>query len=149
MHGCRICLTLLFALGFAGFAQGQSFGYWHVPSTTAQFFGHGYGAGHHAPIVRSSCTKPPYVPQRVYLSSFQQRCHSFVTAPSVANAYGCISAHSDSMHSQVTFDNPTTTHQPVFRMTTPIFAPPKLPAPTNEEHDTLHTPDKSKNDLDE
>jgi len=45
-----VCLTV-------GTAEGQSLGRWRMPSTPAQFFGYGYGPGHHAPMVRMpSCT---------------------------------------------------------------------------------------------
>jgi hypothetical protein len=36
-----------------------------LPSTTAQYLGYGYGAGHHAPLVRTPGQRPAYTPRRV------------------------------------------------------------------------------------
>jgi hypothetical protein len=47
-------------------AMAQSIGVARMPSTVAQYFGVGYGAGHHAPIVRT----PGYRPERVARVAF-------------------------------------------------------------------------------
>lgn len=48
----------------AGSVQAQSIGWARMPSTIAQYFGVGYGAGHHAPIVRTPLARPERVPRR-------------------------------------------------------------------------------------
>lgn len=47
-------------------AAAQSMGYMRMPSTLPQYFGFGYGAGHHAPIVRTPLKRPDRV-QRVMI----------------------------------------------------------------------------------
>lgn len=39
-------------------ANGWSAGRWNMPSTNAQYFGYGYGPGHHAPMLRMPCCHP-------------------------------------------------------------------------------------------
>jgi len=59
MHYCRLnCLAIVLLCLTVGTAEGQSFGRWRMPSTPAQFFGYGYGPGHHAPMVRTPCSTP-------------------------------------------------------------------------------------------
>jgi len=50
----------------ANVAAGQSVGCMRMPSTLAQYIGCGYGAGHHAPIVRTPLQRPERV-QRMML----------------------------------------------------------------------------------
>jgi hypothetical protein len=45
-------------------AAAESIGFMHMPSTVAQFLGYGYGAGHHAPIVRTPAQRPAPTPRR-------------------------------------------------------------------------------------
>ncbi len=47
------------ALACAERVQAQSWGFMHLPSTTPQYLGYGYGAGHHAPIVKTPAQRPP------------------------------------------------------------------------------------------
>jgi hypothetical protein len=62
----------------------QSIGCYHMPSTVAQYFGYCYGAGHHAPIVKT----PWQHPQRVQRMSFAPRqCGPLGPAP--YEIYGC------------------------------------------------------------
>jgi hypothetical protein len=58
--------TLALLMVGQGTALAASFGRWHVPSTPAQFFGYGYGPGHHAPMVRRHGVQPPVVPRVVW-----------------------------------------------------------------------------------
>jgi len=59
MHYCRLsCLAVVLVGLTAGVSEGQSMGRWRMPSTPAQFFGCGYGPGHHAPMVRMPCCTP-------------------------------------------------------------------------------------------
>ena len=55
------CLAIGSAMTPLETAVGQSIGCARMPSTIGQYFGYGYGAGHHAPIVRT----PGYRPERV------------------------------------------------------------------------------------
>ena len=68
-----ICVPLLLLGLAATSAQAQSIGRWNLPSTTAQYFGCGYGPGHHAPMVRMPCCAPMKV-QR--LEFVETPCHS-------------------------------------------------------------------------
>jgi hypothetical protein len=47
------------AIACAGQASAQSLGFMALPSTVPQFFGFGYGAGHHTSIVRTPAQQPP------------------------------------------------------------------------------------------
>jgi len=65
MQYCRLnCLAVVLVCLTAGVSEGQSLGRWRMPSTPAQFFGCGYGPGHHAPMIRMPCCKPMSV-QRI------------------------------------------------------------------------------------
>ncbi len=59
---CAVFVTLLLACD----SSAQSLGYWHLPSTPAQYCGLGFGPGHHAPIIRTHCCRPPRVPRCVH-----------------------------------------------------------------------------------
>jgi hypothetical protein len=60
----RVLVGLLAALAVGETsAQAQSLGYMRMPSTLAQYVGCGYGAGHHAPIVRTPLVRPERVPR--------------------------------------------------------------------------------------
>jgi len=76
MHGCRLslvvqCLALLLACFCIDAARAQAYGPWRIPSTSAQFCGYGFGAGHHAPIVRSLGGNPPHVARMVFVPASQ------------------------------------------------------------------------------
>ena len=59
-------LLLATALGVVSHsAAAQSFGFYSMPSRFTQYLGYGYGAGHHAPIVKSPNQHPPRVPKHV------------------------------------------------------------------------------------
>jgi hypothetical protein len=64
---CRKLLVGAVLVGslMAGEASAQSLGYWALPSTTPQYFGFGYGPGHHAPIIRAHGCRPDDGPRRV------------------------------------------------------------------------------------
>jgi hypothetical protein len=62
-----ICGAFGAALVIAPAARAQSFGCMRMPSTLGQYFGYGYGAGHHAPIVRTPGVRPERV-QRMTIS---------------------------------------------------------------------------------
>lgn len=44
-------------------AEAQALGFFHMPSTAAQYMGWGYGAGHHAPIVCTPAQRPSRAPR--------------------------------------------------------------------------------------
>jgi hypothetical protein len=60
-------------LAFAGMAyastsaQAQSLGCFEMPSRVTQYFGYGYGAGHHAPIARTPGRGPARIPRSATL----------------------------------------------------------------------------------
>ena len=62
-----VCATLV-AILLAGGASAQSFGHYHLPSTLPQFCGLGYGAGHHAPMIRpGKCCEPLRIERYVHV----------------------------------------------------------------------------------
>lgn len=52
-------------------AQAQAIGFMRMPSTIAQYVGCGYGAGHHAPIVRTPLQRPAYVQRVTIVPAYQ------------------------------------------------------------------------------
>lgn len=60
------CFALLATLLLANHSPAQDCGLWDVPGNPGQFFGHGFGAGHHAPIVRTPNRHPHRVPRVIY-----------------------------------------------------------------------------------
>jgi hypothetical protein len=81
-----ICGAIGAALVIAPAARAQSFGCLRMPSTVAQYLGYGYGAGHHAPIVRTPGVRPERV-QRMAISP--QACGPLGPAPyEMVGCYG-------------------------------------------------------------
>lgn len=60
-------------------ASAQSIGFYSMPSRFTQYLGYGYGAGHHAPIVRTRGQHPDRIPRRVRGSA---ECGPLYAAPS-------------------------------------------------------------------
>jgi hypothetical protein len=54
-------------VSLASHAQGQSLGHYHLPSTVPQFCGLGYGAGHHAPMIRPTNCHPPRMQRYIHM----------------------------------------------------------------------------------
>lgn len=81
-----ICGAFGAALMLAPEARAQSFGCMRMPSTAAQYLGYGYGAGHHAPIVRT----PGVRPERVHRMAISPaRCGPLGAAPyEMVGCYG-------------------------------------------------------------
>ncbi|QEG32865.1 hypothetical protein Pr1d_01260 [Bythopirellula goksoeyrii] len=77
----QFCCAALLALMLAGTSSAQSIGYWHLPSTHAQYCGFGCGPGHHVPMIRTHGCAPLRVPRCVHtrgcLSSGLAYCESF------------------------------------------------------------------------
>jgi hypothetical protein len=63
---------------WGGTASAQGIGCAKMPSTVPQYFGFGYGAGHHAPIVRTPAQQPPRMDRRVRVAA---RCGTLGPAP--------------------------------------------------------------------
>jgi hypothetical protein len=53
-----IAIAVVMACAAAGDASAQAIGLYHMPSTVPQYFGWGYGAGHHAPLVCTAAQRP-------------------------------------------------------------------------------------------
>jgi hypothetical protein len=66
------------SLAFASTASAQNMGFARMPSTVPQYFGFGYGAGHHAPMVRTPGNQPFHVDRRVRVPA---RCGRLSPAP--------------------------------------------------------------------
>jgi hypothetical protein len=65
-HKTAVCLLAVASLtAAADAASAQSFGMYSMPSRVTQYLGYGYGAGHHAPIVKTPGQRPPRVPRHV------------------------------------------------------------------------------------
>lgn len=68
----EFALVALLALSFmpsVSLAKGT--GLWRLPSSTAQYFGYGYGPGHHAPMIRSPGYQPPQVQRLKFIPAKQ------------------------------------------------------------------------------
>jgi hypothetical protein len=69
MRICWLSWTLALAAWLPpGEAWGWSAGRWNMPSTPAQYWGYGYGPGHHAPMLRMPCCRPPCLPRLEFTS---------------------------------------------------------------------------------
>jgi hypothetical protein len=71
MNSFRVARWALLAFGVtamgAASARGQSLGCFEMPSRVTQYFGYGYGAGHHVPIGRTPGPGPGRIPRNVTL----------------------------------------------------------------------------------
>ncbi len=138
MHGCRLSLPFLLAnmallaCCCADTVQGQSFGPWHLPSTTGQYWGHGVGAGHHAPMVRTPGCRALHVP-RVAMMPARKRCDCMMQ-PLETMHVGC-GAGSSHLHGayRQAHPHPAMIQQPVIHQ--PVIAQP-APCPSCEHHDS-------------
>ncbi len=100
-HSLGLSLALFFVCCCADAAKAQSFGRWNLPSTTAQVFGYGNGAGHHAPMVRTLGCKPERVPRvafvpckrRVGCSTCNSTCKQPNFVPLPTAVAGCTGGH--------------------------------------------------------
>lgn len=110
MSRLRITSVLLTAISCFAVERAAAIGYWSLPGNCAQYAGHGFGAGHHAPIVRAPARRTPYVPRVTFDGSYRYagpygQCFDCVTsyaAPACAggNCYGqSIPPHSHTIHS--------------------------------------------------
>lgn len=64
-----VALLALSLMQSASLAKGT--GLWRLPSSTAQYFGYGYGPGHHAPMIRSPGYRPPQVQRLKFIPANQ------------------------------------------------------------------------------
>ena len=64
-YGFTVLLAALLLGISVSEAQGASVGRWHVPGTCAQWWGCGFGAGHHAPMIRYHHFQTPPAPRNV------------------------------------------------------------------------------------
>ncbi len=82
------------AFGPAAEACAESIGRASMPSSVAQYFGYGYGAGRHAPLVRTPGMHGPQVPRNVRVPRYagplypapyaSVRCYGEACYPTVA-----------------------------------------------------------------
>lgn len=115
-------LMAALALGvvdMGGTASAQGIGFANMPSTVPQYFGCGYGAGHHAPMVRTPAQQPPRMDRRVRVAA---RCGPLGPAPYASlDCYG--GCYGGGCAPQATF-NPGVPYQ------SGVQAPAVLPAPS-------------------
>jgi hypothetical protein len=117
-----ICAVIL-AISISGEAVAQSFGHYHLPSTLPQFCGLGYGAGHHAPMIRpGKCCEPLRIERYVHVPG----CGAFGAMPMQGFA-GCSSPGCHAQLDQILqggnddgFNEPTLSPSPVFSDSEPI-----------------------------
>lgn len=132
MYGFRLSAALLLTFWCAENLQAQDCGLWNVPGTMGQFFGHGFGAGHHAPMVRAPRQQPPYV-ARVAIDRSRSmggmNCHSCSCNVSHAGCFaqdgycaGNCTAQSMPFQYQA-----TPVASPMTRVSQPIFGAPAIP----------------------
>lgn len=142
MQCCRITFAAILLIALCSeTACAQSFGRWHMPSTTAQFFGFCYGPGHHAPMVRV----PHYQPMHTQRFEFQpascQQCarpaqHLAWTASPNASYQngGCSGPGCLGNHPPAPAERVVAPHQPTMLAPNPAFAPPaNQPVPTHTQ----------------
>ena len=74
MTSCRrnLCLAVIAATVVlaADRAAAQSIGCARMPSRVPQYFGYGYGAGHHAPMVRTPGYPTPHVKHITFVPAY-------------------------------------------------------------------------------
>lgn len=151
MFGLRLTAASLFALLSVGELQAQDCGLWNVPGTTGQFFGHGFGAGHHAPMVRAPSRKPPYVPRVALDRSYSRQRYSACTyAPQPVYHAGCYQGGGHCATCSGQPMAPPVQHLPMMRSTTDeiFFAPQKsLPAMPKLKSPSPATPQPSSEEV--
>ena len=149
MQGCRQkmtlgCLAVLVACWCAQSACAKSFGPWNLPTNWAQYCGYSFGAGHHAPIVRTPHCQPLHV-QRVAVVPSSQLCGCQPICSSCGPMYyghgGHCGTQSPPCHPQV--------GRPFPDLAKPqgIFAPPAQPeSPARTLNGDLPSPEMPKAD---
>ncbi len=135
MRQLHLSVALLLAFWCADSAHGQSFGRWNLPSTTAQVFGYGNGAGHHAPMVRTPSCRPPRV-ARVTFQPCRNAPPAYVTAGNCGNGQCAVSV--TPQHYQQPIPHPQI-GQPFPTVAAPqsLFSP---PTPAMPDVDSLPKP---------
>lgn len=150
MNGLRLSAILLLACACGSNLQAQDCGLWNVPGNTGQFFGHGFGAGHHAPMVRAPGRHPHHVPRVAVdhtrtrrTAGYPSRNYVGYHLPTPCHGGACgtytLPVHHHSVHQMA----------PAVRMVQPMGmtpssppqgtpAVPAIPRPANQE--TLPTP---------
>jgi len=138
MPNCRLnCVAVVLVCLAVGSAEGQSLGRWRLPSTPAQFFGCGFGPGHHAPIVRMPCSIPMSVKRLEFVR------------PSVDQGYceyaGCVDQpyYGGSSGVQPMPSIPIAPSAPSIHSPDLFSAPAKPIAPKASQSDASKTPDES------
>jgi hypothetical protein len=76
----------------SGGASAQSFGFYSMPSRVSQYLGYGYGAGHHAPIVKTPGQHPVRVPRHVKAPAACGPLYAAPVAPIGCNGESCYPA---------------------------------------------------------
>jgi hypothetical protein len=97
-------------------ASGQSLGFLKLPSTVPQYLGWGYGAGHHAPIVKTPAMRPPRMQRMTYYPAY---CGPLW--PADYEPIGCYGGACPTCELGVAAPIP-----PVARQAAPPFAPPPV-----------------------
>ncbi len=110
------------ALLTASAAHAQSAGFMRMPSTPMQYLGLGYGAGHHAPIVRTPAEHPPAMQRRTFVPP----CYGTL-GPACYSPVGCYgpACHSPAFGAAATpmpQQRPAGVYQPMARRPMPGYA---------------------------
>jgi len=85
-------LAAAFAIAASDHAAAQSFGFYSMPSRVSQYLGYGYGAGHHAPIVKTPGQRPPRVPRHVRVPAACGPLYAAPVAPIGCTGESCYAA---------------------------------------------------------
>ncbi|HMP05594.1 MAG TPA: hypothetical protein PJ982_04525 [Lacipirellulaceae bacterium] len=83
---CALCVA---AVLHCGEARAQALGCLALPSTVPQYLGYGYGAGHHAPIVRTPSQLPHRGVRRVKLPACYGPLAPLEPMPTACGQGGC------------------------------------------------------------
>jgi|GEM_PF-6676242 len=112
MHTCRLSLTLFVASFLVTLCSSAAHGQYLVrtPGGPLQYLGHGFGPGHHAPMIRQWGVRPPRIPLITYLPK-QTELASASSHAHQGSAFGC-SHGGCAPHTAPVYHEPISQHDP-------------------------------------
>ena len=128
--------ALIFAIVLAAApADAQSIGFARMPSTVSQYFGCGYGAGHHAPIVYTPGQLPDRMDRHQRVPAYWGQMSPTAYAPIGCGSGGCCTTGTYTAKAPYGVDAlpPTSNTAPGGRAPIPEPLPAPLPAVANPQ----------------
>lgn len=149
MYGLRLTAATILLCSCAEPLFALDCGLWNVPGNAGQFCGKGFGAGHHAPMVRAPHRHPPHV-ARVEFERSQRQCTPacYACAHPTCHMGGCVTGQCGGVgyrggyHTQpapACHQTPTPALQ-MQNIAPSIFGPPQEPSTPAPAHGMLPTP---------